>query len=221
MTVTNINMDKKKKLTPSERSKIWREENREKVNAYAREYSKRPHVRERQTAATRNWRHKNIEYMREYWKKYGQKPEQITYDKKYWVDHKEKLSLEYKKWSQENRHVVRAVGYRYFTKNKTKVHKRNKIYRQNNMDKVLFWNGKRRVAKRNIEGSHTLEQWLELRKNTNGICPKCKKNVGLKKLTKDHIVPISKKGTDNIDNIQPLCKQCNSSKRELNSTKYI
>ncbi len=65
-------------------------------------------------------------------------------------------------------------------------------------------------------GSHTWEEWEILKAQYNFTCPSCKEkepfNQRIKFLTEDHIIPITKGGSDNIENIQPLCMQCNSKK---------
>ena len=76
----------------------------------------------------------------------------------------------------------------------------------------LFHNRKRRILKLNAKGSHTQKEWQELKKKYNFTCPACGKKEPEIRLTEDHIIPLSKGGTDNIDNIQPLCKSCNSKK---------
>ncbi len=69
---------------------------------------------------------------------------------------------------------------------------------------------RRRTRKALCIGSHTSDQWLGLCGVYGMRCAACH---GLKPLTRDHIVPLSKGGTDYISNIQPLCRQCNSAKR--------
>ena len=66
-------------------------------------------------------------------------------------------------------------------------------------------------------GSHTRKQFLELLA-THPKCPRCGrawKDIPLRPnnryktvWTKDHIIPLSKGGSDDISNIQPLCYQC-------------
>ncbi len=62
-------------------------------------------------------------------------------------------------------------------------------------------------------GSHTWAEWDLLKKQYNCTCPMCGKSELEIKLTEDHIIPLSKGGSNNIENIQPLCGSCNSKKR--------
>lgn len=65
------------------------------------------------------------------------------------------------------------------------------------------------LRRKSVDGSHSLIEWNDLKLKFNNLCAICNES---KKLTRDHIVPISKGGTDYISNIQPLCQSCNSRK---------
>jgi len=121
-----------------------------------------------------------------------------------------------KKFREDNKEKLKIYSIEY---NSSKIGKeREKRYSKTNKGKIRWRNGnrKRRANKNNIIELFTQEEWNTKLKKTLGFCPKCKKFIGIDKLTLDHIFPISKaeKGRIyTINDIQPLCVSCNSIKK--------
>lgn len=88
----------------------------------------------------------------------------------------------------------------------TEAHRR---WKSKNPEQMAFLKSRRYAREKGAEGQHTFEQWNELKKQHKFRCSVCGKR---KKLTKDHIKPLSLGGSDFIENIQPLCRNCNSKK---------
>ena len=65
------------------------------------------------------------------------------------------------------------------------------------------------------KGTHTKKEWMALVEEFEHRCLRCG-NVPEDGLTKDHIEMIARGGADSIDNIQPLCRQCNSAQEQFN-----
>ena len=137
----------------------------------------------------------------------------------------------FNKWASENKKHLREKGrnreyvyyesnrewhQREYLKNKEKILKRNKVWAKANPLKVrqlsLAGTNRRKARELFAEGSHTEEEWHLLVEECNWKCVCC--GAIDKPLTKDHIVPLIKGGSDYINNIQPLCRKCNSSKRD-------
>ena len=82
-------------------------------------------------------------------------------------------------------------------------------WQRNNREYVRQAVNRYRLRLRSVGGSHTVEEWTNLCKQYGHRCLACGEQ---KPLTRDHVVPVFKGGTDNISNIQPLCKACNTAK---------
>ena len=66
-----------------------------------------------------------------------------------------------------------------------------------------------RLSAARQKATHSKEEWSAL----VGVCDKrCVRCGDAGPVVKDHILPIYRGGSDGIDNLQPLCRRCNSSK---------
>ena len=66
-------------------------------------------------------------------------------------------------------------------------------------------------------GRYTAREWRLMINWFGCACVKCG-TVG--KVSPDHIIPVSKGGSNKIENIQPLCQRCNLSKGNRERVDY-
>ncbi len=77
---------------------------------------------------------------------------------------------------------------------------------------------KYRSSLMNAKGSYTIEEWRERVLQFGNRCAYCGKKS--KRLTPDHYIPLSKGGTNFIDNIIPSCLKCNQTKWSSDPSKF-
>ncbi|MBI1847308.1 MAG: HNH endonuclease [Candidatus Rokubacteria bacterium] len=59
-----------------------------------------------------------------------------------------------------------------------------------------------------------LSQWWK-RRISSGLCHYCRRQVGPRALTMDHVVPLGRGGRSSRGNAVPACKACNTKKQSL------
>ena len=91
-----------------------------------------------------------------------------------------------------------------------KARERAKDYKKKNADKVRAYEAKRRALKVAASGAYTTAEWFALSEHFGNRCLSC--GTQSRPLTADHVIPLSKGGSNTIENIQPLCGPCNARK---------
>lgn len=99
----------------------------------------------------------------------------------------------------------------WYTKNADKRREYHKQYHIDHPEVARENDYKRRAYARQTGTNYTWAEWKALCDRYGNVCLKCRE---VKPLEVDHIVPLSKGGLNSIDNIQPLCRRCNSGKRD-------
>lgn len=104
---------------------------------------------------------------------------------------------------------LRQAKYRKTKAAKIKSKESSKRYRKTHKKQLYILHHVYRTRKTKAGGFYTLSEWKYLCKKYDYRCLRCHKR---RKLTADHVIPVSMGGSSNISNIQPLCQPCNSKK---------
>jgi 5-methylcytosine-specific restriction endonuclease McrA len=156
----------------------------------------------------------NREHIRELKRKHQeQNPEK--YDealRKYREAHREEINQKARERRQQDLEHYREIGRKSREKHAEERNAYQRNYSRANPNKLTLYTNNRRARKLKAVGSHTQEEWQELKAFYDFKCLRCGKREPEIKLTRDHVIPLTQGGTDGIDNIQPLCARCNSKK---------
>ena len=96
----------------------------------------------------------------------------------------------------------------YYQENKDRINERRNAW-LSDTGKGVEYIERRRALKQAAHGDFTAEDFQRLVDYLGGFCLSC---GSYDKLTPDHIIPLSRGGSNCISNIQPLCRSCNCSK---------
>lgn len=124
-----------------------------------------------------------------------------------------------RQWYWDNREYNVKKSREWYRKNTAYAIARSTEWSRKNRDRMTQYANNRRGRIFDNGGNHTLGQWLDLIKDYDYCCAYCGER-GVK-LTRDHIMPLARGGDDNISNIVPACRPCNSAKAQLTLEEFV
>lgn len=187
---------------------------KEKQKAYRKEWTarNRDHVR----SANRAWCQANPEKNKASHAKWREKKR--DYIRTYYAKHRERLNASAvrsaKKYKEKYRPVKRATFRRWYYRNQPQAVARTKAWQIANPERAaanaMAAAHRRRARKKQVGGSFTAAEFKALCSKYGNACLCCGRSDV--KMQPDHVIPLSREGSNDISNIQPLCRKCNRSK---------
>lgn len=165
----------------------------------------------------RKWRASHLDSVRASRKKWIVTHRHViaAVDKRYLAKHAEKVKARLRAYRLANRDKIRAYMVQWREAHKEDRRVKDKIYKraynQANPDKRREISARHRALRRNAPiNDFTAAQWAIMKAHYKYCCVYCGRKM--KRLTQDHITPLSKGGAHTASNIVPACLRCNSSK---------
>jgi len=131
----------------------------------------------------------------------------------YYQRNAEKIKQRAREWYEANKERVAEYSRSHYEANKERVLERTRFWAIANPEKIKAIRQNRRAMKRNAEGSHTAEDIQRQYKAQKGKCYYCGSKVN-NTYHVDHVIPLSRGGSNWPENLVIACPHCNSSKQD-------
>lgn len=184
-----------------ERNRQWKTANPDKVQSQRTRYrlANRPKL----LASLNRWRAANPDW------------------NKHWrAANRDRCLKARRRWRALNSTKERERTRLWFAANPDKARQSFQRWRKNNPERVRTSNRNRRAHKKAAEGNHTLEEIQEILTAQKYRCAYCRTKLTAPNFHIDHIVALSRGGTNYRSNLQGLCRRCNCSKNAKDPIDY-
>lgn len=178
-----------------------------------RKYAADPELRKRKIAARRRWERRNPEKHRAALlrnRDLRNAAHRRRREKDGWARDRA--------YAAAHRAQIKASMARWYAVNAVHVRARARAWQLAHPDYHCATEARRRARKSGNGGSHTLAEWKELCRRTGDCCVYCDEP---KRLERDHAIPLSRGGSDNISNILPACRSCNAKKHTRTAEEFV
>jgi len=127
-------------------------------------------------------------------------------------DHPDKVAEQTKRTSIKNADKIKVADQKYRDTHREQRNARARIYRQAHADEIRAKNRAYKARKRGAEGKHTATDVTIQYERQHGKCYYCGRKLG-KVYHVDHVVPLSRGGSNDPSNLVVACPNCNVEKR--------
>ncbi len=213
-----------------EKTRAYRAANREKVNALQRERRLREDP-EKRRQRMRDWYKKNPDKRKANSKrdydKHGRsrrakrRDEVNAYGREWHKKHAEKRREKSRKWNREHpeEHQARVKAWR--DANPGRAAASFKEWRRKNPERMSILKQRRYARQKGAEGAHSAEEWATLLAKYDHRCAYCPTPLDNMNRTRDHKVPLTRGGSNRVDNLVPACRSCNSKKGTMTHEEFV
>lgn len=202
-----------------------------KVKVYAKHKQHNIEHKDEQATYMKQYREQNKEVLKE--KRVARKERTAMLAHKRWLENRERLFLQQQRhrlknkeariaWDHQhyldNKDRILAHCHKYYIDHKEETAKHDKQYYLEHPEVAKACNARRRARKLLARGTFTAKELRQKCIKYRNMCVYCGEKV---LLGPDHAIPLSKGGSNSIDNILPCCKSCNSSKSTKSFEEFL